>query len=203
MKFLFDLMPVLLFFGAYKLAGMDEASAGHFASQMLGTEIPAKQAPILIATAVTILATFLQIGIVWLKHRKVDTMLWVSLGLITVLGGATLIFHDPLFIKWKPTALYWVFGVVLALSPVFFGKNLIRAVLEVQMQLPERGGKQLNLAWAGFFILMGCLNLYVAFNFEEDVWVNFKLFGGTGLMLAFVVAQGLYLSRHLEEEEAK
>ncbi len=200
MKFLFDLMPVLLFFGAYKLAGLDETAAGHFASQMLGTDIPAKQAPILIATAVTIIATFIQIGIVWLKHRKVDTMLWVSLVIVTLLGGATLAFHDPVFIKWKPTAVYWLFALVLALAPVLFGKNLIRAVLEAQMQLPEPVWKQLNLAWAGFFVVMGVLNLYVAFNFEESTWVNFKLFGGTGLMLVFVVAQGLYLSRHLEEE---
>lgn len=200
MKFLFDLMPVLLFFGAYKLAGLDEAAAGQFASQWLGTDIPAKQAPILIATAVTILATFVQIGIVWLKHRKVDTMLWVSLVIVTLLGGATLFFHDPMFIKWKPTAVYWLFGLVLALAPLLFGKNLIRAVLEAQMQLPESVWKQLNLAWAAFFVVMGVLNLYVAFSFEESTWVNFKLFGGTGLMLVFVVAQGLYLSRHLEEE---
>jgi len=200
MKFLFDLMPVILFFGAYKLAGMDESAAGQLASQWLGTDIPAKQAPILIATAVTILATFVQIGIVWLKHRKVDTMLWVSLVIVTLLGGATLFFHDPVFIKWKPTAVYWLFGLVLALSPVLFGKNLIRAVLEAQMQLPEPVWKQLNLAWAAFFVVMGFLNLYVAFSFEESTWVNFKLFGGTGLMLVFIVAQGLYLSRHLEEE---
>ncbi|WP_227814874.1 septation protein A [Nitrogeniibacter aestuarii] len=200
MKFLFDLMPVLLFFGAYKLAGLDETAAGQFASQMLGTDIPAKQAPILIATAVTIIATFIQIGIVWLKHRKVDTMLWVTLVIVTLLGGATLAFHDPVFIKWKPTAVYWLFALVLALAPVLFGKNLIRAVLEAQMQLPEPVWKQLNLAWAGFFVVMGVLNLYVAFNFEESTWVNFKLFGGTGLMLVFVVVQGLYLSRHLEEE---
>lgn len=200
MKFLFDLMPVLLFFGAYKLAGLDETAAGQFASQMLGTDIPAKQAPILIATAVTIIATFIQIGIVWLKHRKVDTMLWVTLVIVTLLGGATLAFHDPVFIKWKPTAVYWLFALVLALAPVLFGKNLIRAVLEAQMQLPEPVWKQLNLAWAGFFVVMGILNLYVAFNFEESTWVNFKLFGGTGLMLVFVVVQGLYLSRHLEEE---
>lgn len=203
MKFLFDLMPVLLFFGAYKLAGMDDVAAGHLASQLLGADIPPKQAPILIATGVTIIATFIQIGLVWLKHRKVDTMLWVSLVIVTLLGGATLLLHDPVFIKWKPTAVYWLFGLVLALSPVLFGKNLIRAVLEAQMQLPEAVWKQLNLAWAAFFVLMGVLNLYVAFSFEEATWVNFKLFGGTGLMLVFVVAQGLYLSRHLEEEESK
>lgn len=200
MKFLFDLMPVLLFFSAYKIAGMNEAAAAGLATALLGADIPAKQAPILIATAVTILATFVQIAVVWLKHRKVDTMLWVSLSIVTLLGGATLVFHDPVFIKWKPTAVYWLFGLVLLGSAALVGKNLIRAVLEVQMRLPEPVWGHLNTAWALFFILMGFLNLYVAFSFSEETWVNFKLFGGTGLMLAFVVAQGLYLSRHMEEE---
>lgn len=200
MKFLFDLMPVLLFFAAYKLAGMNEAAAAHLATSLLGADITAKQAPILIATAVTILATFVQIALVWFKHRKVDTMLWVSLGIVTLLGGATLFFHDPTFIKWKPTAVYWLFGVVLLASATLFRKNLIRAVLEAQMQLPDRIWARLNAAWALFFVLMGFLNIYVAFNYAEETWVNFKLFGGTGLMLVFVVAQGLYLSRHMEEE---
>jgi intracellular septation protein len=200
MKFLFDLMPVLLFFAAYKLAGMNEAAAAHLATSLLGADITAKQAPILIATAVTILATFVQIALVWFKHRKVDTMLWVSLGIVTLLGGATLFFHDPTFIKWKPTAVYWLFGVVLLASATLFRKNLIRAVLEAQMQLPDPIWARLNAAWALFFVLMGFLNIYVAFNYAEETWVNFKLFGGTGLMLVFVVAQGLYLSRHMEEE---
>jgi intracellular septation protein len=200
MKFLFDLMPVLLFFAAYKLAGMNEAEASRLASMVLGDGITAQQAPILIATAVTIVATFVQIAVVWLKHRKVDKMLWVSLGIVTLLGGATLFFHDPLFIKWKPTAVYWLFGLALLGSAALLRKNLIRAVLEAQLRLPEPVWGHLNTAWALFFILMGVLNLYVAFNFSEDTWVNFKLFGGTGLMLAFVVAQGLYLSRHMEEE---
>jgi intracellular septation protein len=200
MKFLFDLMPVLLFFAAYKFAGMNETAAAHLASSLLGADITAKQAPILIATAVTILATFVQIALVWFKHRKVDTMLWVSLGIVTLLGGATLFFHDPTFIKWKPTAVYWLFSVVLLGSDYLIGKNLIRAVLEAQMRLPDPVWRHVNIAWALFFALMGFLNLYVAFNFAEETWVNFKLFGGTGLMLVFVVAQGLYLSRHMEEE---
>ncbi|QID17521.1 septation protein A [Nitrogeniibacter mangrovi] len=200
MKFLFDLMPVLMFFGAYKIAGMNEAVAAHLATGLLGADIPAKQAPILIATAVTILATFVQIALVWFKHRKVDTMLWVSLGIVTLLGGATLFFHDPVFIKWKPTAVYWLFGIVLLGSASLFDRNLIRAVLEAQLQLPDPIWKQVNAAWAAFFVLMGFLNLYVAFSFSEETWVNFKLFGGTGLMLVFVVLQGLYLSRHMEEE---
>ncbi|MFV0663181.1 septation protein A [Denitromonas sp.] len=200
MKVLFDLLPVILFFAAYKIAGMYDVAAADLASSLLGAEIGIKQAPILLATAVTIAATFAQIGWVWLRHRKVDTMLWVTLVLVTLLGGATLVFHDPVFIKWKPTAVYWLFGAALLVSATVFRKNLIRAVLEAQIRLPDPIWSRLNGAWAGFFALMGVLNLYVAFSFSEETWVNFKLFGGMGLMLLFVIGQGMYLSRYVEEE---
>lgn len=200
MKFLFDLLPVILFFGAYKFAGAHPEASHALASQWLGAGVALSQAPILIATAVTILATFLQIAMVWLRHRRVDKMLWVSLAIIVVFGGATLLFHNPTFIKWKPTALYWLFAAVLLGAALLFRRNLIRAMLEAQIKLPEPVWDRLNFAWAAFFALMGVLNLYVAYSFSEEAWVNFKLFGGTGLMLAFVLAQGLYLSRHLEEE---
>lgn len=200
MKFLFDLLPVILFFAAYKFAGADPEASHALASQWLGDGIVASQAPILIATLVAILATFLQILIVWLKHRKVERMLWVSLVIIVVFGGATLFFHNPTFIKWKPTALYWLFGVVLAGSALLFRRNLIRKMLEAQIQLPDPVWSRLNLAWAAFFVVMGVLNLYVAYSFSEEAWVNFKLFGGMGLMLVFVLGQGFYLSRHLQEE---
>jgi intracellular septation protein len=177
MKVLFDLFPVILFFVAYKFAD------------------------IYIATGVAIGATFLQIGWVHFRHGKVDKMLWVSLGLIVVFGGMTLALRDPTFIKWKPTILYWLFAAVLIGSTLLFGKNLIRAMMEKQVALPEQIWGNLNYAWAGFFAFMGVLNLYVAYNFSEDAWVNFKLFGGMGLMLAFIVAQGLMLSRYMEEKE--
>lgn len=176
MKFLFDLFPIILFFAAYKFAG------------------------IFAATAVAIAATVGQIAWVWFRHRKVDTMLWVSLAIVTIFGGTTLLFHNPTFIKWKPTALYWMFGVVLLGSAWLLQRNLIRKMLEAQIKLPDPVWTRLNLAWAGFFIAMGLLNLYVAYNYSEETWVNFKMFGGMGLMLAFVLAQGFYLSRHMEEE---
>jgi intracellular septation protein len=200
MKILFDLLPVILFFGAYKIAGRDPAAAFELASRGLGDGITLTQAPILLATAVAILATVGQILWVWLRHRKVDTMLWVSLAIIVVFGGATLLFHDPTFIKWKPTALYWLFGGVLTVSALGFRRNLIRKMLEGQVRLPDRVWERLNFAWAGFFVVMGFVNLYVAYNFSEEAWVNFKLFGGMGLMLLFVLAQGFYLSRHIQEE---
>ena len=202
MKFLFDLLPVILFFAAYKFAGAQPEASHAFATHWLGDNIALTQAPILIATAVTIVATFAQIAIVWVKHRKVDTMLWVSLAIIVVFGGLTLFFHNPTFIKWKPTALYWLFGLVLLGSALLLKRNLIRKALEAQVALPELIWGRLNLAWAGFFVAMGVLNIYVAYNFSEEAWVNFKLFGGMGLMFAFVLAQGFYLSRHLEEEKS-
>ena len=202
MKFLFDLLPVIFFFAAYKLAGTQPEASHAFAIQWLGDNIALSQAPILIATAVTIVATFAQIAIVWVKHRKVDTMLWVSLAIIVVFGGATLFFHNPTFIKWKPTALYWLFSIVLLGSAFFLKRNLIRKALEAQIDLPDAVWGRLNLAWAGFFAAMGVLNIYIAYSFSEEAWVNFKLFGGMGLMLAFVLGQGFYLSRHMEEDKS-
>ncbi len=200
MKILFDLLPIILFFAAYKVAGAYDAAALEFATRWLGDGISASQAPILIATAVAILATVGQIAWVWVRHRKVDRMMWVSLGLIVVLGGATLVFHNPDFIKWKPTALYWLFAVTLIGSAALLRKNLIRAMLQQQIHLPDAIWSRLNIAWSVFFVLMGALNLYIAYSFSEDAWVNFKLFGGLGLMLLFVLGQGYYLSRHIEEE---
>lgn len=200
MKFLFDLLPVILFFVAYKIAGGQAGAALEFTRQFLGDSVTESQAPILIATAVAIVATFGQIAWVWVRHRKVDTMLWVSLVIVTVFGGATLLFHDPIFIKWKPTVLYWLFSATLGLSAVVFKRNLIRRMLEAQISLPDRVWERLNLAWASFFAAMGALNLLVAYRFSEETWVNFKLFGGMGLMLLFVFAQGLFLSKHLQEE---
>lgn len=200
MKFFFDLLPVILFFAAYKLAGSQADASLQLVRQVLGDSVAESQAPILIATAVAILATFGQIAWVWLRHRKVDTMLWVSLAIVTVFGGATLFLHDPIFIKWKPTVLYWLFAATLAISSLVFKRNLIRRMLEAQIALPDAVWERLNLAWAGFFGFMGALNLLVAYRFSEEAWVNFKLFGGMGLMLLFVLAQGLFLSKHLQEE---
>jgi len=177
MKFFFDLFPIILFFVAYKFAG------------------------IYVATGVAIAATFAQIGWVRFRHGKVDKMLWVSLGLITFFGGATLLLHDPTFIKWKPTVLYWLFATTLLFSALFLKRNLIRAMLEAQMTLPEPIWMCLNLMWVAFFAVMGGLNLYVAYHYSEADWVNFKLFGGMGLMLAFIVAQGLMLAKYVEEKD--
>lgn len=179
MKFLFDLFPVILFFAAFKLSD------------------------IFVATGVAIAATFAQIAWVWFKHRKVDTMLWVSLAIITVFGGMTLIFHNETFIKWKPTVLYWALAAGLASSTLFFRKNMIRTLLAEQIDAPDFVWQRLNWSWIGFFAFMGLANLAVAFafNLSTEIWVNFKLFGGIGLMLVFAVIQGLMLSKYIEEKK--
>jgi intracellular septation protein len=163
-----------------------------------GGVVGPKEAPVLLATVVVIVATLAQVLYLKLRGRKVDTMLWVSLVLVTLLGGATIWFHNENFIKWKPTVLYWVMGSAFLLGPVVARKNVLKLLLGEQLQLPEPVWQRLNLAWVGFFAFMGVLNLYVAFNFETTTWVNFKLFGGMGLMLVFTVAQGLYISPHLQ-----
>lgn len=202
MKFLFDLLPVLLFFAAYKFAGGSPDASHALATRLLGDGIAVSQAPILIATAVAIIATLGQVFWLIVRGRKVDTMLWISLAIIVVFGGATLFFHDATFIKWKPTVLYWLFALTLAGSALFMKRNLIRALMKDQVQLPEPVWARLNLSWIAFFAVMGILNLYVAYNYSEDTWVSFKLYGGMGLMFLFVLGQGLMLSRHIEEKNS-
>ncbi|MFO1206594.1 MAG: septation protein A [Burkholderiales bacterium] len=179
MKFAFDLFPVVLFFAAFKLQG------------------------IYVATAVAIAATVVQIGWVWFRHRKVDAMLWVSLAVIAVFGGATLLLHDETFIKWKPSVLYWLFGGVLLVAQVFFGRNLIRAVMGRELRLPDDIWNKVNVSWVVFFAAMGIVNLLVAYNFDTETWVNFKVFGGLGLTLAFVLLQALALARFVDPEGNK
>lgn len=177
-KLLFDLLPVILFFIAYKLAD------------------------IYVATAVVMAATLGQIAFTWFKHRKVDTMLWVSLGLVLVFGGATLVLHDENFIKLKLTIFYWLFALVLLGAQLFMGKNLIRTLLTAQAELnmPDPVWRLLNMLWIGFFAFMGGLNLFIAKSFSTDIWVDFKLFGSFGLMIVFLVAQGFIIAKYMKEE---
>lgn len=201
MKILFDLFPIILFFGAYQLGEANPETAQSILGA-LGLHLHAGSKPgVFLATVVAIAATVLQIAWVWLKHRKVDNMLWVSFVLIVVFGGATLFLQDETFIKWKPTVLYWLFALTLGLAPVLFERNLIRAMMDKQISLPEPVWAKLNMAWALFFVFMGVANLLVAFNYSTDAWVNFKMFGTLGLMVLFVIAQSLYLGKHIKETE--
>lgn len=176
MKLLIDFFPIILFFVAFKVWG------------------------IYAATGVAIVATIAQIAYLRIKTGKIEPMQWVSLGVIVLFGGATLLAHNEDFIKWKPTVLYWLMGAALLFGQLVFKKNLLRSVMGAQLQLPDAVWLKLNWAWTAFFAGMGALNLWVAFNFDTDAWVNFKLFGGMGLMVAFVIAQAIYMSRYLPQD---
>jgi intracellular septation protein len=206
MKLLFDFLPILLFFGAFKYAEGQKDWAAQFATDHLGFVVSGgivgpNEAPVLLATVVVIVATLTQIGWLVARGRKVDMMLWVSLGLVVVLGGATIWFHSETFIKWKPSVLYWAMGLGFWISRAVFRKNLLQTLMGEQLQLPAPVWQRLNFAWIAFFGLMGIANIYVAYSFSTAAWVNFKLFGGIGLMLLFTLAQGLYLSRYLQPDD--
>jgi intracellular septation protein len=210
MKFLFDLFPIALFFGVFRLAKHYKEESFAFVTTYLGAfiaggTIKPDQAPIMLATAVAIVATTLQIAYVKLRGRTVDGMLWVSFVIITIFGGATIYFHNPNFILWKPTILYWVFSVAMAVSQFGFKKNLMRQALEEQLKLPEHVWHRVGLAWMIFFVILGFVNLlaaFVIFKDNDSAWVSFKLFGITGIIFAFVIVQTLFLARYMEEEKA-
>jgi intracellular septation protein len=205
MKFLFDFLPILLFFGAFKYAENNAQWAANFTTEYLGFLISGgvvstTEAPVLISTGVVILATLLQVAWLLARGKKVDTMLWVSLALVVLLGGATIWFHSDTFIKWKPSVLYWVMGLSFWVAPRFFGKNLLQMMLQ-DVRLPKQVWNHLSLSWMVFFVLMGVLNLYIAYHFSTPAWVNFKVFGSLGLVLVFTIAQGVYMSKHLLPDE--
>jgi intracellular septation protein len=176
MKLLLDFFPIILFFGAFQLWG------------------------IYIATGVAIVATIAQIAFLRWHHGKVEPIQWLSLGVIVLFGGATILAHDETFIKWKPTVLYWMMGGALLVGQLVFRKNLLKSLMGGQLELPEAAWRVMNWSWTAFFAFMGVLNLWVAYNFDTAAWVKFKLFGGLGLMALFVVAQALYLGRHVKPD---
>jgi intracellular septation protein len=177
MKFLFDFFPILLFFVAYKLKD------------------------IYWATGVAIAASLFQVAYMWFRHRRIEKMHWITLALIVVFGGLTLILQDEMFIKWKPTVLNWMFAVVFLGSQYIGEKNLAQRMLGANFTLEARQWLHVNLSWVVFFILLGAANLYVMYNFDTDTWVDFKLFGMMGLTIAFVLIQALLLSRYMKPEE--
>lgn len=180
MKVLFDLFPVILFFIAYRITG-----------------------DIFIATPITMGASLLQIIFAWYQQGKVDTLLWISFILVILLGTATLVFRNQVFIYWKPTAIYWLLAAGLVLTKAIKKINLIQKMMGTQLNLPEAIWVRLNTIWALFFFLMGLLNLLVAFYCAESTWVNFKLFGTLGLTLLFIVIQSFVLSRYFADDTSK
>ena len=205
-KLLFDFLPIVLFFATFKVAEGRKAwaaefASGHFGFLVAGGRVGPDQAPVMLATLVVIAATLAQV--LWLKarRRKVDKMLWVSLALVVVLGSLTIWFQNETFIKWKPTVLYWLMGGALLVGQLVLRKNLIKSLMGSQMELPEAAWNAMNWSWIGFFAAMGALNLWVAYEFDTETWVNFKLFGGLGLMLVFIVVQALFLGRYIKETD--
>lgn len=198
MKFLFDFFPILLFFVAYKLGDpIASTDIGQSVIHYFQLDPPY---PIYVATSVGMIAGLAQIAWLLIRGKKIDTMMWISVLGIILLGGATLLLHDPVFIKWKPTVLYWTFALSLLISAYPFKKNMIRSMLGEQIILPTELWTKLNLSWILFFTVMGLVNLYVAFNYSEATWVNFKLFGSTAMMFVFILAQGLVLNKYLDEK---
>lgn len=176
MKLLVDFFPILLFFIAYKTYD------------------------IYVATMVAIAASVVQVAWIWTRHRRVENMHLITLAIIVVFGGATLLLQDELFIKWKPTVVNWLFALVFIGSHFFGEKTIIERMMSANITLAKDKWSQLNWSWSGFFVFLGVTNLYVVYNYDTDTWVNFKLFGMMGLTLVFVVIQGFFLVKHMQQD---
>lgn len=175
MKLLVDFFPILLFFIAFKFFG------------------------IYIATSVAMATCFMQVGWQWFKHHKVDILQIVTLILITVLGSATLLLHNELFIKWKPTAINWIFAVIFLASHLS-KQTIMQRLMSNNITLPIAVWTRLNISWVLFFFITGLANLYVVYHFDTNTWVNFKLFGILGMTVAFVIVQAIYLSKYIKPD---
>jgi intracellular septation protein len=175
MKLLLDFLPVIIFFIVYKASGN-----------------------IILATAVLIPATMLQMLYTWLRTHRVEKMQLVTLALVVALGGATILFQDKTFIQWKPTVVNWLFAAVFLGSQFIGKKPVVQRLMESNISLPHPVWRNLNIAWVIFFAAMGILNLLVAYSMSEEAWVNFKLFGMLGLTVVFILIQGLYMSKHIQ-----
>lgn len=174
MKFLFDYLPIIVFFIAYKYAN------------------------IYLATALTMITSVLQVVTLWLLHRRFEKFHLITMAFVVILGSFTLLLHNPIFIQWKPTIVYWIFSAVLIGSQMIGSKSLVHRMLDEKIALPLKVWQRLNTSWAIFFAGLGALNLYVVYHFSTNAWVNFKLFGTLLLLLTFILLQALYISKHSE-----
>jgi intracellular septation protein len=174
MKLLYDFFPIVVFFIIFKLYG------------------------IYAATFAAIVVSVIQVVVYWLKHRQFEKMQLVTLGLIVILGGATLIFHDDMFIKWKVSVVNWAFAIAFLGSQWFGKKNLAERMLSEKIVLPEKIWRKLNFSWGLYFAIIGFVNVIAIYTLSTNAWVNFKLFGVLGLTVLFVIAQAVFLSRHLK-----
>lgn len=177
MKLLFDFLPIILFFIAYQFFG------------------------IYVATGVVIVAAILQLGYVWFRHRKIDGLLLASNLLVILLGTTTLLLHKDIFIKWKPTVIYWLFAIAFLGSEYLLqGRSLVQRMLDSNIQLPSKVWHRLNIAWILFFTIMGAVNLFVVYHFSTQTWVDFKLFGTLAMTLVFILLQSVYLFKHMNNQ---
>lgn len=203
MKLLFDLFPVAAFFIAYRLGKSFPAESAAFVAAVFGTATATASFPdlvaVIVATAIAIIATVIQVGWLLARGRPVKPMLWLSAVLIIAFGGMTIWLQNELFIKWKPSLLYWSFAVILAGGQVFFKRNLLAALLGSELVLARPVWDRMLWLWAGFFALLGASNLYVAYRYTTEQWVDFKTFGLLGITFVFVFGLGIYLSRHMKE----
>lgn len=179
MKLLLDFLPVIIFFAVYKFSG-----------------------DIILATAVLIPATLLQMAYTWFKTHTIEKMQLVTLGLVVVLGGATVLLDNKAFIQWKPTVVNWLFATAFLVSHFVGQKTIVQRMMGSSLELPMNIWRQLNIGWILFFVVMGILNLAVVYTLSEDAWVNFKLFGMLGCTLLFIIAQGIYISRHMPQQDS-
>lgn len=207
MKLLFDFLPIVLFFATFKWAeGHSELAAQwmtHYLGFMVsGGVVGVKEAPAMLATVAVAALSVIQIVVLKAMGKTIDKMLWISLVVVLGLGALTVYFHNDNFIKWKPSVIYWVMGGGLLMSDIIMKRYVLRTMMKAEdMSVPERVWRNLSWAWVLFFLSMGLLNLYVAFNFSTSTWVDFKMWGSLGLMLVFTLAQGLYLSRHMPPDD--
>lgn len=182
MKLLIDFFPVVAFFIAYYIP-----------------EDPSQR--MYIATAAAIIAVIIQVSLYWLIHKRFEKMHLITLGIILLLGGMTLILHDKRFFMWKPTVVNWLFAVAFLISEFIGSKPLIQRMMDHAISIPEKIWYTLNRSWILFFIFSGAVNLYVAYTYAENIWVNFKLFGILGMTLLFAFGQALYLAKHITGPE--
>jgi intracellular septation protein len=204
LKILLDLLPVVVFFAAFWIAN----KAPHQLVQTWAAMLPGSMTatggavsdvvPVLLATACAMVATVIQVSWMLLRRTTVSVSVWLSAALVVVLGGLTVWLHNEWFIKWKPTLLYWAFAAVLACGQWIWKRNLLGSLFSSELQLPQAAWDRLLVAWAAFFLVLGCLNLVVAYQFSTAAWVNFKTFGLLGLTFAYSISTGIYVARHMK-----
>ena len=183
MKFLLDLLPVVVFFAGY--------ASGH--------TLPALglNKPIEFATSLAIVVSVLQMGWMLVRRHPIQVLQWISFGLIVVMGGATLLFHNPVFIYVKPTALWCAMAIAMLVSR--FGMNVLplKALMGKELTLPDVVWDKMMWAWIAFLVAQAVANLYVAFSYPEAVWVKYKLIASIAGPLVFIIGQSIWLARHL------